>query len=156
MTLLLEYERATRDAELARLRRVLALRAMVVEGMSQTEIARQLGVTQPAVSYQVAAERTQEAYPRDLIAAGGSLLRQFAEQRGFADLAVFGSVARGTDRMDSDVDLLVLPPEDADYLDFLRLKDDLAAILARPVDLISYRGLDSELSGDILRDRMLL
>jgi predicted nucleotidyltransferase len=156
MTLALEYEQATRDAELARLRRVLAVRAMLVEGESQREVAKRLGVTQPAISYQVARERTDGVRPSELIAAGGSVLRQVAERRGFADLAVFGSAARGDDRPDSDVDLLVKPPDDADLFDMVRLEEALEAILGRGVDLVSYRGLDPKRDRDILRDKVLL
>jgi DNA-binding transcriptional LysR family regulator len=54
MALELGYEQATRDAELARLRRVLVMRAMLAEEESQREVAKRLGVTQPAISYQVA------------------------------------------------------------------------------------------------------
>lgn len=156
MTLLQEYEQATRDAELARLRRVLAVRAMLVEGESQREVAQRLGVTQPAVSYQVARERTDGVRASDLVAAGGSVLRQVAERLGFMDLAVFGSAARGDDRPDSDIDLLVRPPADADLFDMLRLEGSLEAILGRSVDLVSYRGLDPERDRDILRDKVLL
>ena len=93
MTLVLEYEQATRNAELARLRSVLAVRAMLAEGQSQREVAKRLGVTQPAISYQVASEHTDGVRPSDPIAAGGSVLRQVAERQGFTDLAVFGSAA---------------------------------------------------------------
>ncbi|HTL42515.1 MAG TPA: nucleotidyltransferase domain-containing protein [Pseudolysinimonas sp.] len=156
MTLMLEYERATRDAELARLRRVLAVRAMLVEGESQRDIARRLGVTQPAISYQVAPGRTDGVRPSTLIAAGGTVLRQIAERRGFTDLAVFGSAARGDDRPDSDLDLLVQPPAGADLFDMARLEEALESVLGRGVDLVSYRGLDSRRDRDILRDRVAL
>lgn len=156
MTLILEYEQANRDAELARLRRVLAVRAMLVEGESQREVAKRLGVTQPAISYQVASERTDGVRPSELIAAGGSVLRQVAERRGFADLAVFGSAARGDDRPDSDIDLLVQPPAGADLFDMVRLEEALESILGRSVDLVSYRGVDPKRDRDILRDRVLL
>lgn len=49
---------------------MLAVRAMLVEGESQREVAQRLGVTQPAISYQVASERTDGARPSDLVAAG--------------------------------------------------------------------------------------
>lgn len=156
MSLVLEYEQASRDAELARLRRVLALRAMLAEGESQREVAKRFGVTQPAISYLVAAERTTGARPSDLIAAGRSVLRQVAEGRGFTDLAVFGSTARGGDRPDSDVDLLVQPPPGADLTDMIRLEEALEKILGRGVDLVSYRGLDPRRDRDILRDKVSL
>jgi len=156
MTLVLEYEQASRDAERARLRRVLAVRAMLVEGESQREVAKRLGVTQPAISYQVASERTDGVRPSELIAAGAAVLRQVAERRGFADLAVFGSAARGDDRPDSDIDLLVKPPPGSDLFDMVRLEEALETILGRAVDLVSYRGLDPQRDRDILRDRVLL
>ncbi|MBX3088529.1 MAG: nucleotidyltransferase domain-containing protein [Cryobacterium sp.] len=156
MTLDLEYEQATRDAELARLRRVLAVRAMLAEGESQREVGKRLGITQPAISYQVASERTDGVRPSELIAAGGSVLRQVAERRGFSGLAVFGSAARGDDQSDSDIDFLVQPPVGADLLDMARLEESLEAILGRGVDLVSYRGLDPKRDRDILNDRVLL
>lgn len=156
MTLVLEYERATRDAERARLRRVLAVRAMLAQGQSQREVAERLGVTQPAISYQVAPERTDGVRPSDVVAAGGSVLRHVAERRGFTQLAVFGSAARGDDRPDSDLDLLVQPPADADVFDMLRLEETLAGIVGTDVDLVSYRGLDSRLDQDVFRDKVLL
>jgi predicted nucleotidyltransferase len=156
MTLMLEYEKASRDAELARLRRVLAVRAMLAEGESQREIAKRLGVTQPAISYQVAAERTAGVRPSVLIAAGGTVLRQIAERRGFTDLAVFGSAARGDDRPDSDVDLLVDPPPGADLFEMARLEGAMELVLGRAVDLVSYRGLDPRRDRDILREKVAL
>lgn len=156
MTLMAEYRYATRDAEIARLRRTIAARAMLLDGCSQRDIAGQLGLTQPAISYQVARARTDGARPSDLIAAGGAVLRHVAEGRGFSRLAAFGSAARGDDRTDSDVDLLVQPPPGADLADMLRLEEAFEAILGRDVDLISYRGLDPHRDQDILRDTVLL
>ncbi|MBX3068606.1 MAG: nucleotidyltransferase domain-containing protein [Cryobacterium sp.] len=156
MTLLMEYEKATRQAELARLRRVLAVRAMLLEGESQRDIAVRFGLTQPAISYQVSRERTDGVRPSELIAAGKGVLRHVAEARGFADLAVFGSVARGEDQPNSDLDLLVQPPNDADLFDLQRLEDTFEAIIGRKVDVVSYRGLDPRLDSDILREKVLL
>lgn len=156
MSLLLEYEHANRDAQIARLRRVLAVRAMLLEGQSQRNLAKQLGVTQPAISYQTAHERTEGARPSDLIAAGSAILRQVAESRGFTEIAAFGSTARGDDRVDSDVDLLVQPPADADLFDMIRLEEAFETILGRDVDLVSYGGLDPRLDRDIFRDKVLL
>lgn len=125
-------------------------------GESQREVAAHFGFTQPAISYQVALGRTEGVRPSELVAAGGAILRHIAEERGFSELAVFGSAARGDDRPDSDIDLLVQPPDDADLFDMIHLEQTFAAILGRDVDLVSYRGLDSKLDRDILRDKVLL
>lgn len=156
MSLIVEYQRAVRDAEVARLRRVLVLRAMLAEGESQRALAAKMGVTQPAISYQVARERTSGSRPSELIAAGGPALREVAERYGFSRLAVFGSAARGDDRADSDVDLIVQPPASATLSDLVCLEETLEIILGRDVDLVSYRGLDPHLDQDILRDAVLL
>jgi hypothetical protein len=152
MSLITHYKDGVRDAEIARIGRVLALRALLVEGHSQRNVASLVGVTQPAISYQVATERTEGVLPRDLLEAGGAVLRQVAEDRGFRRLGVFGSVARGEDQLDSDLDFLVEPPEGADLFDLMRLEHAFTAILGRDVDLVSYGGLDPELDRDVFND----
>jgi uncharacterized protein len=73
MTLVAEYRGARRDEDLARLRRVLALRAMVASGMSQREVAEALGITQPAVSQQLKfAPELGEVHPEVLVEAGST------------------------------------------------------------------------------------
>jgi predicted nucleotidyltransferase len=156
MTILDEYKKAERDTEIARLRRVMSLRAMLVDGQSQREIAQQFGLTQPAISYQVSPKRTAGVRPSDLIEAGASVMREVAEKLGFTDLSVFGSTSRGEDRVDSDVDLLITPPEGADLFDLIHLEEALSTILGRNVDLVSNRALNPTLDRDILNDRIAL
>lgn len=152
MSLLFEYEAATRDAEVARLRRVLSVRAMLNVGMTQREVAELLGVSQPAISYQVSRERTDDVRPSLLMSAGASIVRAVAQTYGFEKIALFGSAARGDDRVDSDVDLLVEPPHGATLSDLTRLEQALTEILGRQVDVLSARALDSVRDRDILRD----
>jgi predicted nucleotidyltransferase len=52
------------------------------------------------------------------------------------NLRVFGSVARGEDRPDSDVDLLVDLPPDMGLLGLGRVQEELEAILGARVDLV--------------------
>ncbi len=157
MSLVAEYRTAQRDAELARLRRLLALRAMVATGMRQRQIADALGVSQPAVSQQLrAAGKLTGVHPEALLEASGPLLTQTAEERGFTKLAVFGSVARHDARQDSDIDLLVEPPPDTSIGDLLAMRELFEQILGRPVDLITYGGLKPGLDDDILREAVLL
>lgn len=156
MTLISEYQQAEHDSEIARLRRVMSLRAMLVEGQSQRDIARRFGLSQPAISYQVSRKRTEGVRPRDLVSAGASILREVAENRGFTHLCVFGSAARGDDTTESDVDLLVTPPDGADLFDMIHLEESLAAILGRDIDLVSEKALDPHQDRDILQDKVTL
>lgn len=156
MTLLAEYTAARRDEDVARLRRAIALRAMVATGSSQTQIAEVLGISQPAVSQQLRhAPDLAGLHPELLVKAAAPILRALAAENGYARLAVFGSVARGEARPDSDIDLLVEAPEGTSTFDFLRFKQLLEQVLGRGIDLISYGGL-KPMDDDIRRDAMVL
>ena len=58
------------------------------------------------------------------------------DRHGVARLALFGSAARGEAGPGSDVDLLVAFTGEPDYDQYLALKEDLEALLGRPVDLV--------------------
>ena len=156
MTLLAEYASARRDEDVARLRRAIALRAMVAAGSSQTQIAESLGISQPAVSQQLRhAPDLAGVHPELLIEAAGPVLRALAAEQGYERLAVFGSVARGDARPDSDIDLLVEAPEGTSAFGFLRFKQLIEQVLGREIDLVSYGGL-KPIDDDIRRDAVLL
>jgi len=129
---------------------------MLATGTTQREIAAALGVTQPAISQQLRAFPQAGTDPSVLIDAGGPILRQVAEERGFTDLAVFGSVARRQSGPDSDIDLLVRPAPGTTITDFLALKDLLEQIVGCRVDLVSYGGLRPGTDDDILREAVPL
>ena len=157
MTLLAEYREARRDEDVARLRRVLALRAMAATGMSQREIAAALGVSQPAVSQQLkAAHDLTRVHPEALVKAAAPVPRRRAEESGYGRLAVFGSVARGEARHDSDIDLLVEAPEGTSSFGFIRFKQLIEGVLGRQIDLVDYGGLKAKLDDDIRREAVLL
>lgn len=76
-----------------------------------------------------------------------------------AKLTLFGSQARGDARPDSDVDLLVEYDADADWslLDIARLRDEMAELFGRPVDLIGERNVTNPYRlASIRRNKKLL
>jgi predicted nucleotidyltransferase/DNA-binding CsgD family transcriptional regulator len=157
MGLLVEYHNARHHELIARLRRVLALRAMAATGMSQSDIAALLGISQPAVSQQLrASANLADVHPETLIEAAAPILRQVAAEQGFTRLAVFGSVARHQARDESDIDLLVEPPPATSISDLLAMRDLFERILGRSVDLMSYGGLKPKIDDDIRREAVLL
>ena len=151
-----EYHSACAAEAVARLRRVLTLRAMLACGATQRQVAEAVGISQPAVSQQLKAVPLEGVAPARLVDAGGPVLRRAAEDRGFADLAVFGSVARGEARLDSDIDLLVRPPRDTTIAGLLALQRLFEAILGRSVDLVTYGGLKDGIDDDILEEAVRL
>ncbi len=64
---------------------------------------------------------------------------------------VFGSVARGDDRPQSDLDLLVELAPGASFPEYVGLEDDLAAVLGCRVDVVTTKELESN---DLFRRRV--
>ena len=110
-----------------------ALRAL----LKREEVASEVAVRAPAKT--------------DVLKRLGSLEKPLRE-RGVKALAVFGSVARGTARFDSDVDILVDVDPGARFslVDLAALTVFLEDHLERKVDLVTEVGLDPD-----IRDRVL-
>jgi hypothetical protein len=75
-------------------------------------------------------------------------------QRGVSHAAVFGSVARGEARADSDIDVLVdLDPHlPMGVFEYSRLKLDIGKMLGGAVDVVNRKTLRPLLKDAILRD----
>jgi len=86
---------------------------------------------------------------RDEVQAKAAEIRSVARKHHGLRVALFGSVARGEDRPDSDVDLLVEFEDGSSLFDLLRISDELGSLLGRPVDVVSVGGLKE-------RDRHIL
>jgi predicted nucleotidyltransferase len=68
-------------------------------------------------------------------------IKAIAARHKGLNIAVFGSVARGEDGPDSDVDFLVTFDKEVSVLDWLLLNEELEQFLKLPVDVISMNGL---------------
>ena len=80
-------------------------------------------------------------------------LREVCERYGVASLEVFGSVARGENRPDSDVDLLyVLKPEARLGFRLFDLEDELATLFGRSVDLVARKAINKYIREQVLAD----
>jgi len=67
-------------------------------------------------------------------------------------LGVFGSVARGEENAESDIDLLVRFAHPKSLLAQVRVERELSQLFARPVDLVTPEGLSSYLREEVLSD----
>ena len=68
---------------------------------------------------------------------------QALRDRGVAHAALFGSVARGDNRSDSDIDIMIEidPDTPMTVFDYMGLKDYIAALFDGPVDVVNRDGL---------------
>jgi uncharacterized protein len=78
---------------------------------------------------------------RDDLHRRRDVLLAIAARHGVSNLRLFGSVLRGEERADSDIDLLVDMAEDRGFGDYLALVEELESVLARRVDVIIERSL---------------
>lgn len=136
---------------------VLAARQAADLGWSQRRIAASLGRSQPEVARllrRVDVVEPVEAGEDDPPGADGGetmlsrvLGRQrdaivaAAERHGMSNVRVFGSVARGEDGPESDVDLLVDLGPEVGLFDLGRAEVELEGILDREVDVVPARML---------------
>lgn len=73
----------------------------------------------------------------DIIGDKRDAILRLAAQYGAANVRVFGSVARGEARPDSDVDFIMQFPDDTNIFDMVGLWQDLTDLMGREVDLIA-------------------
>ena len=93
----------------------------------------------------------------DEIRALGARLAELCRKYGIAELAVFGSVARGDARPDSDVDLLYVRVPGNDLgMAYFDLQEDLEHLFGHRVDLVAKDGLHRVIRDQVLADAQVL
>ena len=83
-------------------------------------------------------------------------LNEICRQNGIAMLAVFGSVARGEDTPESDVDLLIKLKKPVGLIEFIRLEDKFVEVFGRKVDLATEESLHPLIRQNVLSDLRVL
>jgi predicted nucleotidyltransferase len=87
------------------------------------------------------------------------ILRQHADtlrSKGVSHAALFGSVARGDNRPDSDIDILVDidPAAGVTVFDYVALKDYIASLFEGHVDVVDREALKPHLRSPSLQDKV--
>ena len=73
------------------------------------------------------------------------------KQAGVTRCDLFGSYARGEQREDSDIDILVEPPNGMSLFDFIELQQKLEDVLQRKIDLGEFSTIKPRLRESILQ-----
>lgn len=146
----------------ARSRRGMTQRELATAaGVPQSLIAKiESGTRQPtlptlmrlieAAGFTVQAALANRTRPSMLLRSRRGELRALAAHHGIDRVRVFGSVARGEDRPDSDLDLLVDLAPHRDPLGHLAFDGAAEALLGCPVDVVTARSLSSTLRATVL------
>ena len=88
------------------------------------------------------AARTQREEKSEFVAKLEGVLPEIRERFGVAKIGIFGSTARGEERPDSDVDVLVeFAPGQTTFRNFMELAFYLEDLFGRRVDLVTEQGL---------------
>ena len=83
-------------------------------------------------------------------------IERISEKHGVLRLRVFGSVARGEQNSQSDLDLLVGLAPSRDLIDLISFAQDMEMALNAKVDVVSEDGLSSYLRDKILAEARLI
>ncbi len=81
---------------------------------------------------------------------------RLAAQHGATNVRVFGSLARGEARPDSDVDILIALDPDRSLLDLVALKQDLEDLLGCKVDVVTEAAVSRYIRPQVLQDAVAL
>jgi predicted nucleotidyltransferase len=78
------------------------------------------------------------------------------QQHDVIHAAIFGSFARGEEREDSDLDILVEFAEGKSLLDLVGLKLALEDFLGRRIDVVTYNALHPEIREKVLEEQVAI
>lgn len=78
------------------------------------------------------------------------------KRQGVIKAAVFGSVARGEMRKNSDIDILIKYEAGKSLLDLIRLEFELEEKLGRKIDLLTYKSIHPILRDIILKEQKVI
>jgi predicted nucleotidyltransferase len=97
-----------------------------------------------------------EAGTTPLPVADVARLHEIAERHGVRRVRVFGSVARGEGKPESDLDLLIAFDGGRGFRDLMDFCDEVEATLGRRVDVVLEDGLSPYIRDRVLREALAL
>ncbi len=138
----------------ARAELVHAVRQAAASGMTQAQIAAEIGRSQPEVSRLLHFHGTS-TLARRLRRKAGEVRRLVAEAGG-SNVRVFGSVAKGEDLDGSDIDLVFTMGRALSLMQLGALEAQISEAVGAPVDLVPEGVLRPEFRERILAEAVAL
>lgn len=119
-------------------------------GMSQSTLA-QIESGRRAVSAELLERilRAADYRPSVPLARYAPSINSYAEERGLGDLRVFGSVARGTDGFESDIDLIGTPTRELSLFDLADIASYVSELTGFPTEVHADTHVPDALRGAI-------
>lgn len=77
---------------------------------------------------------------------------KIATEHGAKNIRVFGSMARGDARPESDVDILVDMEKGRSLLDIIAIKQDIEDLLNRKVDVVTEAAISPYIREEVLKE----
>lgn len=84
------------------------------------------------------------------------LIVKILKKNGIKKAGVFGSYARGDQKKNSDIDILIQPVKGMSLFDVVGIELELKEVLGRRVDLLTYKCISSHLKKYIINDEVKL
>ena len=94
--------------------------------------------------------------PSEALPLHRETIRQLVLEAGMANPRIFGSVVRGEDNEESDLDILVDPGPGTSLMDIAGLQIQLEEVLGIRVDLLTPRGLHLRFREKVLAEAATL
>lgn len=79
-----------------------------------------------------------------------------ARKFGAKNVRVFGSVARGEEGPESDIDIIVEMEKGSSLLDIIAIKQDIEELLGRKVDVVTEASISPYIRDEVLKEAVNL
>lgn len=79
---------------------------------------------------------------------------EIIKKQGIKKAGIFGSYAKGEQKDNSDIDILIEPTKKMGFFDIIRLENELKKRLNKDVDLLTYASIHNLLRNGILKEEV--
>lgn len=70
--------------------------------------------------------------------------------------AIFGSMAKGEETAESDIDLLIEPSKGFTLFNMLQLESELSHLTDRKIDIVEYTALKTSIKNEVLQSSIII